>query len=123
MTVQLTCWKCGATFGIFLPLGRKDECPGCLAELRVCRQCEFYDSHAGRECREPMAEPEGEKDRANFCDWFRPQLRGGSAVDDKAAALADLDALFSGSESSSPSGAENTAKQKLEQLFGRGPAK
>jgi len=30
------------------------------------------------DCREPVSEPVLDKDRANFCDWFRPALSAAS---------------------------------------------
>jgi hypothetical protein len=122
MTVQLTCWKCGTTSGMLLPLGRSDECPRCLAELRSCRQCEFYDSHAGRECLEPQAEPGWDKERANFCDWFRPRLQGETAANGTAA-LTGLDALFGGGTGEAAPRTEVTAREELERLFGSKPEK
>jgi len=32
--------------------------------------CRFYLSGARGGCRETNAEPQSEKERANFCDWF-----------------------------------------------------
>jgi hypothetical protein len=69
---MLQCWHCGAEWPESHKPGRGDECPSCNAALRCCYQCEFYDPAAANECRENQADPVQEKDRANFCDWFRP---------------------------------------------------
>jgi hypothetical protein len=123
MTVQLTCWKCGTTSGMLLPLGRSDECPRCLAELRSCRQCEFYDAHAGRECLEPQAEPGSDKERANFCDWFRPRLQSETTANGTVAS-AGLNALFGGNATGAVAGGtEAAAREELERLFGTKPEK
>jgi hypothetical protein len=36
----------------------------------VCLNCVFYDPKAAQQCRERRADPVGEKDRANYCEWF-----------------------------------------------------
>lgn len=97
MNETLQCWKCGASLAaISLPLGRRDECPSCHAELHVCRLCRFFDTRVAQQCREPMAEDVRVKERANFCGYFVPRpdaYRGGGAVlaqGDRSA----LDALF-----------------------------
>ena len=66
-----TCHCCGRERAGSGPVGRTETCDGCGADLHVCRNCEFYDPAAYNECRESRAERVLEKDRANFCDWFR----------------------------------------------------
>jgi len=34
--------------------------------------CIFFDAGVTRQCREDGAEEVLEKDRLNFCDWFKP---------------------------------------------------
>jgi len=91
------CWKCGASLAhLSLPLTRRDICKQCNADLHVCKLCEFYDIGKAKHCREPIAEEVREKDRANFCDYFKP--KPGAYSDkpqtDAARARADLEALF-----------------------------
>ena len=72
----------------------RDECSHCSGDLHICLNCEFYDRHAAKECREPNAELVSNKERANYCDYFRPggkDKSGSNAVDD---AKKQLDALF-----------------------------
>jgi hypothetical protein len=64
-----TCFKCGATVEIE-KVSRRDECPRCGADLRVCLNCAFYADSKANACTEPQAEPVKEKDRANYCDFF-----------------------------------------------------
>ncbi|MEJ2031803.1 MAG: hypothetical protein P8Y63_01930 [Deltaproteobacteria bacterium] len=120
MMTRLTCWQCGAVLkDLPLPLGRSAECLQCRAELRTCRQCEFYDSRANRQCREPQADPVQEKGRANFCDWFRPrqtEQEGGGVT---GGARADLDALFGNTAGPSSPHGEKEARQALDRLFGK----
>ena len=76
MSHSLRCWKCGASLAeLSLPLRRTDECRACRAELHVCLMCEFYDTSVAKSCRETIAEEVKDKQRANFCDYFRPSDR------------------------------------------------
>jgi len=50
---------------------RTDACIGCGADLKVCLNCKFHDRGAYNSCREPQAERVVDKDRANFCDFFK----------------------------------------------------
>lgn len=90
----LHCFNCNKEIQVAGIVGRRDECPGCRADVHVCKNCEFWDVKAYNECREPQADVVKEKDRANFCDYFSPR-RGSSGGVDKAAALrAAAEALF-----------------------------
>jgi predicted RNA-binding Zn-ribbon protein involved in translation (DUF1610 family) len=64
------CFKCGATIELE-KVSRRDECPKCGTDLRVCLNCAFYAESKANACTEPQAEPVKEKDRANYCDFFR----------------------------------------------------
>ncbi|MBI4209475.1 MAG: hypothetical protein HY538_07210 [Deltaproteobacteria bacterium] len=55
-------------------IGRRDVCDRCGADLHCCFQCEFYDEKAHHQCRESQAEWVSDKERANFCDYFRGAL-------------------------------------------------
>ena len=95
--MALVCWKCGASLAdLTLPLLRLEECRTCHAELHVCKLCEWYSLAVAKQCRETVAEEVKDKERANFCDYFKPKPdawspAAGAAVD---AAKAALDALF-----------------------------
>jgi len=98
---MLRCWRCGKDLAeLSLPLSRLDECPACYVHLHVCRMCEFYDPAVTKACREDGADEVRDKQRANFCDWFRPSERAFDA--DLAAesqhAAAKLNALFGDSK-------------------------
>lgn len=76
-------------------IGRSDVCPRCGRDLRCCKQCHFYDSHAYNECREVSADRVVEKERANFCDFFLPRGATPKAyVNRTAEAKRALEALF-----------------------------
>jgi len=73
-------------------VGFRDVC-SCGADLHVCRNCAHHDAAAYNECREPNAERVGDRERANRCDYFRPQ-QGRAAGVAAAPSRAALDALF-----------------------------
>lgn len=51
----------------------------CGKDLRCCRHCRFYLPGFRGDCAEPNAEPQADKERGNFCDWFSLDLRFRSA--------------------------------------------
>jgi hypothetical protein len=53
----------------------------------------MYDPKNYNECKEPSAEVVKEKERANFCDFFKA-LENGDAVDTKTKYLSAAEALF-----------------------------
>ena len=98
----MICWKCKKEISLE-KIARSDECPLCHADLHVCKMCEFYESGAHNDCRESSADMVTDKERSNFCDYFRPskgalrQAQGpqGAQSDDKAAAARNaFNALF-----------------------------
>ncbi|MDH3620796.1 MAG: hypothetical protein OER91_07895 [Gammaproteobacteria bacterium] len=97
MSHNLACLRCGASLAtLSLPLSRRDQCPECSADLHVCKMCVHYDKSVPRQCREDGAEDVTDKDRPNFCDWFKPSDRAfntGANADAEAAKDA-LAALF-----------------------------
>ena len=98
---ELVCWKCGASLAdLTLPLRRLEECRKCGAELHVCKLCEWYSVAVAKHCREPIAEEVKDKERANFCDYFKPRPGAYCRADVAASSKArtDLDALFGGGE-------------------------
>jgi hypothetical protein len=97
MAHDLCCFRCGESLSaLSLPLSRRDQCPACSADLHVCKMCLYFDRNAPRQCREDGAEDVTEKERPNFCDWFKPSDRAfDPAGKDAAAAAAEkLAALF-----------------------------
>jgi hypothetical protein len=72
----------------------RDECPNCRGDLHICLNCEFYDRYAAKECREPSAELVSNKERANYCDYFRPGGNKKAANNSADDAKKRLDALF-----------------------------
>jgi len=93
------CWKCGEA--IQPPaggrVGNRDACPRCDADLHACRNCQLYDPSKHNQCAETQAEWVGDKDAANYCDYFSPNP-----------------ALSAGKRPASPADA---AKKKFDSLF------
>lgn len=122
--MSLVCWKCGASLAdLSLPLRRLDECRQCHAELHVCKLCEWYSISVAKHCRETVAEEVKDKERANFCDYFKPKAGAYSTGTVAAATKAqtELDALFGGGKKepvAQPSAAEK-ARAELDALFGK----
>lgn len=53
------------------PIHHSSECPACGKILHSCRCCSFYSPDAHYGCRESVDEPVWDKEKANFCDYFR----------------------------------------------------
>ncbi len=89
------CYKCSAELQIesTANIMRSEECPKCYANIRCCMMCSFYDSKSYNECREPTADRIVDKEKANFCDFYKfgNQNEQANATKD---ALAMADALF-----------------------------
>jgi hypothetical protein len=82
--------------------------------------CVFHDPAAPQQCREPVAEPVADRQRANFCGYFQVNPQAPAAAPDPAATTRELAALF-GEESAAGSGEaaarEDALRAQLEQLF------
>jgi hypothetical protein len=90
----MICYHCHKETGLLIPIGRRDECPHCRLDAHVCKNCDFYDTKVYNECRETKADRVLEKDRANFCDEFKPHNRGGQGEQQKADLKSLASSLF-----------------------------
>ena len=52
-------------------VSKDEECPKCRNDVKVCYNCTFFDQGSYNECRESMAERVTNKDKRNFCDYFK----------------------------------------------------
>lgn len=90
------CGKCGRRLDIVgNQVGRRDVCPHCGSELHACIHCRHHDETVAKECKEPFAEVPGDKEDANFCDFYQigdGTDRGGAGSKD--AMLSAAEALF-----------------------------
>jgi hypothetical protein len=97
-SVDMQCWKCGSELkNLLLPFSCYEECTVCKADLHVCLACRHYDSRINDACREDRAEFVLDKDKANFCDYFKLNPRPFAPKDQQA---------------------EHLARRKLAELFG-----
>ena len=67
----MICWKCKKEITVN-SINRTTECPLCTADLHVCKGCKFYSTGSHNDCRESSAEYVSDKEKANFCDYFKP---------------------------------------------------
>ena len=91
--IKINCFSCGQELQFTQTISRRDECDKCRADVRCCRNCQFYDPKVYNECRETSADVVREKDRSNVCDFFQPSS---NTSDNKSreSLLAAAEALF-----------------------------
>ena len=119
---SLVCWKCGASLqALSLPLRRLEVCPECDSELHVCRMCLFYDPNVIDQCTEEGPEEVRDKERANFCDYYKPRPEAYQARDLSRSATAKdkLNDLFDQSSGGDLETDESpdAARKRLDDLF------
>jgi len=95
------CHHCGREVVLHSPVARTDSCRYCYSDLKCCLNCRMHDPGANNQCREPQAEWQPEKEKANFCEFFEFRETSslsapgaGGAQSDASGARAALDALF-----------------------------
>lgn len=71
--MSTNCHKCSKPLpdSFKVMVARSDTCPHCRADIRCCKMCQHYDVKAYNECREPSADRIVDKEKANFCDYFK----------------------------------------------------
>ena len=96
----MNCFHCGREITFQGPAGQdrigfRELCPQCDRPLHACLNCGFYDRAYNNQCRETQAERVVDKDRFNFCEYFRPSPNSlAKPVSPAADNRAKLDALF-----------------------------
>lgn len=73
---------------------RRDDCPHCGADMRSCKNCQYYDPGCHNECRETISEYVPDKERANLCGMYTAFQGVREARPDIDEAKARLAALF-----------------------------
>ena len=93
---SMKCYKCNHTLDLTEgeKILRHEECGHCQASLYCCKMCVHYDTHSYNECREPLAERIVDKEKANFCSYFKISDQGAGQGKSKDDLLAAADALF-----------------------------
>ena len=68
----------------------------CSRELHVCRNCKFFKPGAYRDCTETVPEAVRDKERLNFCEYFKPTAsrQDGGPATKANAAKASFEDLF-----------------------------
>jgi len=91
-----SCHHCGREVQVLAKVARTDGCPYCHSDLKCCLNCALHDPGANNQCREPQAEWQTDKDKANFCEFFeyRETAAGLGSAPGRDRARAALDALF-----------------------------
>lgn len=92
---MLRCYHCQTELKAESDFGRQERCPKCGFPTRCCKNCIHYEPSKYNECLEPVADRVVDKEKGNFCDYFKPGNNGsGGDKDRKAAARAAAEALF-----------------------------
>ncbi len=127
-SMDMQCWKCGTELrNLLLPFSRYEECSACKADLHVCLACKNYDGNLSDACREDRADFVLDKDKANFCDYFKANPKAYKKQDnaEARAARAKLAELFgeapadeSEDQDDSPQTEADRALAELKRLFG-----
>lgn len=75
-SVDIQCWNCGSELkNLLLPFSRYEECSTCNADLHVCIACKNYEPATTDSCHEERADFVLDKEKANFCDYFKADRR------------------------------------------------
>jgi hypothetical protein len=92
------CYACGAVLDEKLEVHRTTECPSCRRDLHVCRNCTFYAPGSHWDCAETVPECVVDKERSNFCDYFRYRIGPppSASTDKSGETRKRLDRLFGG---------------------------
>jgi predicted RNA-binding Zn-ribbon protein involved in translation (DUF1610 family) len=97
------CFSCEYVLDEKMEVFRSSVCPQCGKDLRVCKNCVFHSPGAHWDCRETVGEPVWDKERGNFCDFFRFKTdslkrEGQADGSEKNEARGKFDRLFGGKE-------------------------
>ncbi len=66
----MICWKCGTDIKLE-NISRNSECPSCKVDLHCCKACKFFSPGNHYDCKESVDELIADKERSNFCDYFK----------------------------------------------------
>jgi hypothetical protein len=112
------CAFCDAELPPEFRVMRETLCPHCDAYLHACVQCRFYEPTLHNQCLEPEAEYVGDREKANFCDFFKLAGARGSGMEEGGRGDP---ARGRGGKSANDTRARD-ARAKLEALFKKKPA-
>ncbi len=94
--LTIPCFKCGETIDISsqTPILRSTVCPKCNVDLHVCKTCVHFDPMKHNECEEPIAERIVNKEKSNYCDYYRVNRSGTFKKYEKSNLRSAADELF-----------------------------
>lgn len=110
-SIDMQCWRCGIELkNILLPFSKYEECSSCKTDLHSCLGCKSYSPGMADACSEDRADFIVDKDKANFCDFFRADPSAYKPQDNSEAAEAKrkLAALFGEELAENPDAATAT---------------
>ena len=116
------CVFCDAELAADFRVMRNTRCPRCDAYLHACVQCRFHEPTLHNQCLEPEAEFVGDRQKANFCEFF--ELVGGPAAG-RRPGRGEVSRSESGRSRPGPAESDSRASEaraKLEALFKKKPA-
>ncbi len=96
--MKIKCFKCGNIEEVSESVSMRAECEKCSSDLHCCRNCSFYSESSYNECKESQADRVLEKEKANYCDYFRANDETSSSsplTSSKEDVYKKLDSLFS----------------------------
>lgn len=90
------CHFCSQEVKIERKVFRNDSCPNCQQALHCCLNCEFYSEYSHNKCLEPQSEWVGDREKANFCEFFKFSTKTETVAPPKSKeeAMKILDVLF-----------------------------
>ena len=80
--IMRICHFCGTRLDEKMEVHRSSTCVSCGKDLKICYNCRFYSKGVHNDCLETSAEPVRDKDRSNFCDYFKFKDSADSASKD-----------------------------------------
>ncbi|HBU47948.1 MAG TPA: hypothetical protein DEB46_06520 [Myxococcales bacterium] len=94
LAAEYVCHSCKGSIEFEGRLSFRESCHHCEADLHCCLNCELFDAGAHNSCREPVTEYVPDKEKRNFCGWFKFEGGARAEASQKADALSKLDAFF-----------------------------
>lgn len=73
MSKKFLCHNC-QTEWVGEKVGFRETCEKCDFDLHCCYNCFFCDASSYNECHEPQAERILDKEKANFCEYFKIKI-------------------------------------------------
>ena len=83
---EVFCYKCSKPieYEVNRRIPREEECPHCFEYLHCCKMCIFYKKSSYNECLEPVSQRIIDKEKNNFCDFFKIGHVGENTTNEKS---------------------------------------